>query len=179
MFFFQLSLQGSFLSTNSCRAFQADICLCVCVRMQVCTCGVQHEKEWSERHNSKGTGRKRDRGVNYLNAITALTTSIHHLHPPSATARSPHPGPAFPPSRPDALSSQTGPSLHRVKMGRGALNNLSSSVCPPSPLFFFAQARLDLDPLRLEVSCPLPHLSGAPQERWIKIQARQADPLSK
>lgn len=44
---------------------------------------------------------------------------------------------------------------------------------------FSLQHVSDPDHLGLELSWPSPHLSPAPQERWIKIQARQADPLSK
>lgn len=156
----------------------ADISLCarVCVRAEYNrrrngVNGWTGEKR--ERNRAKGT-----RGVNYLNTITALTTSIHHLHLPSATVLSPHPGPAFPPGRPDALSSQRGPSLHWVEIRSGILNSLPfPPVRPPRPLLLPHIS--NSSHLRLEVSWPSLHLSPAPQERWRKSPGTPSWPLSK
>lgn len=146
-------------------------CKCACVEYNM-------EMEWTAQleGSGKGTGRKGDQG----GQLPEHNYCSNNLHPSPASSLSNDPiptsGTGFPtrsarrsviPKRPLPAPSENPNSEQPSLFG------VSSS----SP--FLLQHVSNLHHLGLEVSWPSPRLSPAPQERWIKIQARQADPLSK
>lgn len=115
--------------------------------------------------SEKGGGSR----VNYLNTITVS----NNLHPSLASSLSNHPIPtfglAFPPDRPDTLSSQRGPSLHQLKTWAAFLTNFT--------LLLFVLLVLS-SPACLSLQPPLVGgelaLTVKPQEGW-KGQTCQAE----
>lgn len=83
--------------------------------------------------SEKGRGGWRLRSITWAQLLH-LTTSIHRLHPPSAAVHTF--GPAFLPDRPNTLSFQSGPSLHRLKTWAASLTTSALLPTHPScPLF--------------------------------------------
>lgn len=114
--------------------------------------------EKRERNRAKGT-----RGVNYLNTITALTTSIHHLHLPSATVLNPTSGTGFPArsARRSVIPKRPLPALSGNPKRRSEQPSLPSRASSSSPS---APTHLQLQPPQvggeLALTPPLPRASG-------------------